>query len=89
MQNDAPDASSEDSNDVDAIAESTSEPQEVAASEETSSEVSEPDEPSNGQPSVDDLEVRLDAIEAAMQQLQSGDIPGAESAIEALEAKPA
>ena len=121
MENDAPDTSSEVSNDEEAAIEPTSELQEVAepdvpdaesdapnapvvavsaaaddveaheapdADDEASLE-SEPAEPSTGQPSVDDLEVRLDAIEAAMQQLQAGDISGAESAIDSLEGEPA
>jgi hypothetical protein len=39
----------------------------------------------SGEPSVDHLEDRLRDLQGAMEQIQSGDLDGAEQAIEALE----
>ena len=46
-----------------------------------------PAEPSDVVNTVDELEGRLSDLQGAMDQLQSGDLDGAEQAIEALEAR--
>lgn len=58
---------------------------EITALESSEQEPSESEDPTAGVPGVDELQTRLASLQGAMDQLQSGDLDGAEATITALE----